>query len=285
MATEVTQRIAPREVTDEEAAFFKEHNWVYLEQLIPEDDALTLLGRLKEKMGEDARTTRAGYVPSDEVFKNAAKLGAGDPLFNIWGPLAVDCGSGDIVDDVFFQFSHSPELGRLARKLFGHQVRYWEDQSLVKVRESAPTMWHQDSGADDRSVFAPKSVQHGLWMALDHCSPEQGTMRFVNSSDATEEFHRIVQERPLEESFTALEELGIISPPFDMRPGDATVHGSQVYHAAPPNTTDRPRWSYLCSMFRADATWTGRDHWPLQGVQGLEVGKPFPDHRFRVIPE
>ena len=68
-----------------------------------------------------------------------------------------------------------------------------------------------------------------------------------------------------------------------MRPGDATIHGSRTLHSALPNSTQDARWVYTCSLFPADATYTGNPWWPIVGVKGVEVGKLFPDHRFPVL--
>jgi hypothetical protein len=280
MSTTAASRIVPRDLTDEEIEFFRENNFVKLEQLLSEEDAGKLLEILVAKMGDDAETV---FQPGDiDVIKMRAKGGTPGkgPSFNRWGPIAVDCATGEVAEPLFHEFSQSKEMGILGRQLLGHPVRYWVDESLVKVRDSKATRWHQDSGSTDTSVFAPEHSQLMVWIALDHIPPERASMRFVPPKTQTPEFLEVIADKSVEESYPELEELGVITPPFDLRPGDATVHGSRVFHSAPPNTTETPRWAYLVSLFRADATWTGYQHWPLAGVEGIEVGGSFDHPRF-----
>jgi hypothetical protein len=280
VSTTTTRRIVPRALTPDEIDAFHENNYVKLDQLLSPEDAATLLAILVGKMGHDAETV---FQPGDlDVIKMRA--GGGDagrsPSFNKWGPVAVDCATGEVVEPLFHEFSQSPEMGHLGQALLRHPVRYWVDEALVKVKGSNPTRWHQDSGSTDTSVFAPEHSQIMVWIALDHVPPERGSMRFVPPANQTEEFHRVIAANGVAESYPELESLGVITPPFDLRPGDATVHGSRVFHSAPPNVTDGPRWAYLVSLFRSDATWTGHAHWPMAGVEGLTVGDTFEHPRF-----
>jgi hypothetical protein len=287
MANDTRPALAPREVTDDEVSFFKENGWVKLDELLPRDDAAVLLARLQEKMGPDAETVR--QPGSDEVIKmrarqETAKAGR-SATFNRWAPVAIDCASGEIADELFFEFAHAPAFNSMAERLMGFPVRYWVDESLVKMPGGDPTRWHRDSGSTDTSVFAPQHSQMMVWIALDRIPPEQASMRFVGLPHQDEAFQEVIKGRETdpESTYAELEELGKISPAFDLLPGDATVHGSFAYHSAPKNSTTSPRWAYLVSLLRQQATWTGNEHWPLSGVEGVEIGAGFPDHRFRPL--
>jgi hypothetical protein len=276
-------RIVPRALTDEEVAFFKENNYVRVNGLMAPEDAALLLGILQAKMGADAETV---FQPGDEdVIKMRARGGTPgrSPGFNKWGPLAVDCGTGEIIEPAFAEFAQSQEMGAIGRQLLGQPVRYWLDEALVKVKGQKPTRWHQDSGSTDTSVFSPLDSQLMLWIALDHIPPERGSMRFVPAQNASDEVLQIMKDKEVPDTYPDLERLGVITEPFDLQPGDATIHGSAVYHSAPQNVTDVPRWGYVVSLFRADATWTGHPHWPLAGVEGIEVGGGFDHPRFPLI--
>src|SRR5271168_313864 len=105
MSTE-TVRLAPREITDDEVAFFRENGWVKFDKLISDEVAAVLLGRLQEIMGPDASVTAHPAHPSGAAS-----------AFSMFAPLSVDRTSGDKRDATFYEFSHSPELGALGAKL------------------------------------------------------------------------------------------------------------------------------------------------------------------------
>lgn len=281
--TATAHRIVPRELTAEEVAFFRENNYVRVNRLMSEEDAGVLLAILKGKMGEDAETV---FQPGDpEVIKMRARGGepGRSPGFNKWGPIAVDCATGEVIEPLFAEFSQSPEMGLIGRQLLGQPVRYWLDEALVKVKGQKPTRWHQDSGSTDTSVFSPLDSQLMLWIALDRIPPERGSMRFVPAQHASPEAREVMAELEVPDTYPELERLGVITEPFDLRPGDGTIHGSAVFHSAPPNVTEVPRWGYVVSLFRDDATWTGHPHWPMAGVEGIEVGGGFDHPRFPLI--
>jgi hypothetical protein len=282
MSVQVSGRIVPRDVTDDEARFFRENGWVKLEQLISEEEAAVMLARLSEIMGADATTAAHPALP-DNPKQHIT-------YFHTYEPLAIELGSGDCVDELFYGFSHSPELGRVGAKLGGGPVRYWVDGALVKMpvasdTGSDPTHWHSDVGAVDRSPFDPPHGQMQLWVALAEVTPERGMMRFVAPKDLDDEVRELTAEHAADPvaSYAQLEAKGVLSPPLTMRPGDATVHASATMHSAPTNTSDAPRWAYMCSLFPASAVFSGNQHWALQGVESVETGRAFPERRFPVL--
>jgi hypothetical protein len=275
--------VRPREVTDEEAEFFRENGWVKLERLVSAEDAAILLARLREIMGADA--ANASHPAAEGDAKDYS------PQFHYYEPLAVDVASGECVEPVFYDVSHSPEMGRVGAKLAGGAVRYWVDGALVKMPAarsetgSSPTRWHADVGARDKSPFDPPEGQMQLWLALADIPYERGTMRFVAPKNRTEEVEAIATGSGAdpESSYPTLERMGVVSPRNDMKAGDATVHSSATFHSAPANTSDEPRWVYIVSMFPAQARYSGNPFWVVDPVEGLEPGKPFVDYRFPVL--
>jgi ectoine hydroxylase-related dioxygenase (phytanoyl-CoA dioxygenase family) len=176
-------------------------------------------------------------------------------------------------------------MGEVGRRLLGRPVRFWVDNALVKMptgwdRGSVATAWHQDFPGFpfDRSGFA------AVWIALDHIPPERGSMRFLTGSHRAGVFGRIVQDgKDLLEVHPELAEDHEMSPPLTYRPGDATVHNSLTVHGAGANTTDRPRWVYVVDILVADALYTGTKHWVTDGLEGLEMNKPFNHPRFPIL--
>jgi ectoine hydroxylase-related dioxygenase (phytanoyl-CoA dioxygenase family) len=63
---------------------------------------------------------------------------------------------------------------------------------------------------------------------------------------------------PYAEKYPFLDEDYPVSPPIDLKAGDATIHHCLVLHSAPENTTDRPRWVLLAAYMPGDALYTGK---------------------------
>src|SRR5258705_11203255 len=57
-----------------------------------------------------------------------------------------------------------------------------------------------------------------------------------------------------------------LSPPLDLRAGDATAHAQYVIHGAPRNTTSEPRWAYISIYVPADVRYIGTPHFTLRGI-------------------
>jgi hypothetical protein len=268
---------------------------VALRGLISTQAAAELLAHLKTRTGPDAATARHPSASRKAGYEAGAYK---------YVPLSIDVRTGEIEDQIFFAFSHSPEMGDLGERLLGGPVRYWIDESFVKMPAgtdgSAHTAWHVDAGGQDAhslfkttgSPFDPPNSQIMVWIALNEVPAERGSMRFVARKDQDPEVKAIVDGMEILDSYRALERRGVISPPLNLRPGDATAHRGAL-HSSPPNATDVPRWGYIVSLFRADARYATHDDWELDGVrhsrwefdgvEGLEVGQTFPSARFREL--
>lgn len=274
------RKIAPRPVTDEEALHFQEHGWVTLRSFFMPQDCSVLLQRVQKLMGEDAQTVAH---PT-----GSARIG----FFHTFEPLAIEQSTGKVADELFHEVSFSSAFGRAGAKLAAEPVRYWVDGALVKMPAKgsktgcSPTAWHTDVGAWETSPFEPRSRgPFQFWVALADIPHHRGTMRFVAKKNQTEEVMQIVAEHAGDPvaTYPLLEKLGAISPRLDLKAGDATVHASATLHSAYPNQSDVPRWVYINSMFSAGARYSGHSFWPIEGINGMGVGKEFADYRFPVL--
>ena len=280
-----TGRIKARDITAEEVEHYHKHGWVKLEALISPDAAARLLAKTKEIMGVDVGNTAHPGAAAAGV--DALKYNGN---FRTYEPLAVDNATGKITNQLFFDFSHSPEIGRLCHRLTGHDNRYWVDGALVKMpREnsngSAPTLWHADIGATDDTPYYPRASGLMFWIALTDMPAERGTMRFVGVANQSPDVVEIMQRdfKDPEKTYPTLEALGVLSPPLDLRAGDVTIHASSTYHSAPANSTDQPRWAYIVTVMPMHAVASEKPFWPMNGVEGIKAGEIFPDHRYRVL--
>jgi ectoine hydroxylase-related dioxygenase (phytanoyl-CoA dioxygenase family) len=269
--------ITPRTISDGEAAFFRQHGWVKLDALISSEAAAELLRQAKARVSNRSVESR----------QSAGLKGGDRPFVNTRESASVDIATGEPVDQFFYKFSHSPEMGQVGAKLCGEPVRFLVDQVLVKppssdVPGAGETAWHVDFSGQPNSPFTDPNFEFLIFLALNDIPPERSTMRFIGPQDISAEVWKIASQSPLTESYAKLDQLNILSPPIHLRPGDATVHSGTTMQSTPKNTTDEPRWIYNTVQFPARCKWTGEHFWPVEGAE-LVVGGTFPDHRFPVL--
>lgn len=150
-------------------------------------------------------------------------------MFNLWRS-----------SEPFREFTLSPRFARVAAQLMRvPAVRLYHDQALVKEPAGGHTPWHQDQRY--WPLDGARTVT--MWMALEHCTVDMGTMRFASGT------HRLGDQGALpisDESEARLAALiereGLaLSEPVPMAAGDASFHDGWVIHGAGGNVTDRHR--------------------------------------------
>jgi hypothetical protein len=248
--------IPVRQASDDEAVFFHEHGWVRLGRLIEPDLAAELRERALRQL--DARS-RSHETLVDQAFGQSRDIAAGDELF---GALTL-----------------SPGMGRTAVRLLRgvRAVRVQVTNLLVKeAGEHGATEFHQDFPwmPMDRSAMLT------VWLALADVPADMGSLRFYSGSHRHGLLGRSFT-RPGDDQLSQhpwLKELEL-SPPLDLKAGDATVHHALTVHGAPANRRDRPRLSFTVTYFDADALYTGLPYRQTDGL-GLRVNQPFEHERF-----
>jgi Phytanoyl-CoA dioxygenase (PhyH) len=279
MALQHDVNVEMRDVTDEEGSFFRQNGWVKLEGLISPALAGAMLDQVRDVMlgatgDQPPDLTDLPIDPSERIFD-----------FSQWRDWHFPARDNHIEPLRSLVFSR--EIGRNTSRLLGREVgvNYHADLLAVKMpaghEASLVTTWHQDwiNFPFDRVGFLT------FWIALDEVSAEQGAMRFLSGSHHEGPLGRrnfgdasdVVDYHP------DLLERYEMSPPLELRPGDATVHTGLVVHGAPENSTDRPRWALVTSYHPADTCYTGAPHHIFSQSLGLEVGQPIRHPLFPTI--
>ncbi|NRQ37552.1 hypothetical protein HII36_37840 [Nonomuraea sp. NN258] len=248
--------IPVRQITADEVTFFQHHGWARLDALVAPEAAAGLAGRAATYL---AARDKAGATLVDQAFGQSRDIADGDPAF---AALTLD-----------------PAMGRNAvRLLHGvRAVRVQVTNLLVKAAgEHGATEFHQDFPwmPMDRSAMLT------VWLALVDVPAEMGSLRFYSGSHRHGLLGRSFT-RPGDDQLTQhpwLKELEL-SPPLDLRAGDATVHHALTVHGAPANRRRSPRLSFTVTYFDADALYTGLPYRQTDGL-GLEVNRPFEHERF-----
>ncbi len=248
--------VPARHASDDEVSFFDEHGWVRLPRLVAPETADELRERAVDRLrSRDRRRTTL----VDEAFGQSRDIAAADELF---GALAL-----------------SPAMGRNAARMLRdvRAVRVQVTNLLVKEPgEHGATQFHQDFPwmPMDRSAMLT------VWLALADVPADMGSLRFYSGSHRHGLLGRSFT-RPGDDQLSRhpwLKELEL-SPPLDLRAGDATAHHALTVHGAPANRRDRPRLSFTVTYFDADARYTGAPYRQTDGL-GLVVNEPFEHPRF-----
>lgn len=261
-----------RDITADEVAFYREHGWVRLPQLIAKDTALALLARAKELMGTDAsdHVARDGIDSATNPWQDRHNIIEDDPLFAAVGMSAA--------------MGHNAQ--RLVRRDIG--MLLYNNALAVKIgaqqdttmEPSKPTPYHQDGATYPMDRIGVTS----FWIALDDLTPEMGIPRYIDYSNnlgplGTVKKAGYVDEAGLFGRYPELHEMTVVeSPP--LQPGDATAHAMYTLHDAPINASDRPRWAFLVRYLPSDTIYTGAKTDATATMRkitraGLEPGQPF----------
>ena len=223
-----------REVTDEEVAFYQEYGWVIMKQLVDPDFASELL-----RVGQAWRERKSDESPAAGLAKQEDT----EPYRSFMFSKRMAANATRLVN-------------RKRRKGVDVPLRYRVDILVLKPPGAAGSTYHQDSAEHG----SDRVGELQFWLALAEVSAEMGAMRFVSRSHREGPLGSVFNDDQgnLLEQFPNLTSVLELSPPFHYQPGDCTVHHGYTVHGGPPNSTDKPRWSYLFSYAPSDTRyWNG----------------------------
>jgi hypothetical protein len=247
-----------RDVSEDELAFYREHGWVMMRRLIPPELAaeLSRVGQeMRRREAESGETQKYGYglLPEAEPF------GA---------------------------FEFSPTMLRNAERFIdrrrlnpaGVAIRYGGDNFLIKPPGAGGgASYHQDApehGSD-------RVGETRFWVAVDTVTAGMGPMRFIDRSHQEGLLGTVLTSdgeiADLLEVYPKLAER--LTEPMEYEPGDATVHSGYMGHGSGPNTTDRPRLSFLLDYIPADIRYWGATYYHNPGSTRV----PLDEQLFPVV--
>lgn len=270
-----------RALKDDEIAFYRTHGWVKAEALIAPEVAAEMLDIVEP------------IVATPDIADQERRA----PKLDDWGGRVVDSGywrdyhfiARDDRRDPFYAIAFGEEIGRNSQRLLGRDVavRFNTDFVAVKVPGSAdspanrPTAPHQDFV----NVPFDRVGNHNYWIALNEVTAEQGALRFYSGSHRIGPLglHDDDHETVLASYRALMEAEGVqLSDPVELKPGDATIHGSMTIHCAPSNVTEKWRVGYVLAYMPADSRYTGAPYYNVADI-GLKVGDEFDHARFPII--
>jgi ectoine hydroxylase-related dioxygenase (phytanoyl-CoA dioxygenase family) len=139
------------------------------------------------------------------------------------------------------EFIFSDRMAEICRATIGETAFLFWEQYVVKCAEVGMKFgWHQDSGY----VGYPHTPYLTCWCALDDVSEENGTVHVLPFSKAG-----VREMVPHEKQEGTNDKVGYFGDepgvPVIGPAGTIAVFSSVSFHCSGPNTTDKPRRSYL----------------------------------------
>lgn len=266
--SQTTETLGVRKVTDAEVDEFSRQGWARLPGLISPELAGSICARAQAVMGQNADefASREGVDRPELTF-----------FANYYRP--------DKDDDLCRQLSHAREVGENAARLLRttNGIRLLSTIWAAKLAQSAQTKGvgkaatfpHQDG----YGIMPVRARSLSFWIALVEITPRMGSMVFRSGS------HSLGGLTDPLENWTALDSYPFSSP-LHLMPGDATVHNSDVIHAAPQNLGTDPRWAFIMTYFPANALFSGMPSLLTDSafaVGDLSIGQPFDHPDFPLI--
>jgi hypothetical protein len=205
-------------------------------------------------------------------------------LFNLW-----------LQDGHFREVAFLPILAQWSAQLVGaRQIRLLEDGAIFKEPGSGGTLkWHQDYPYWPLS--APVAIT--AWIALDDVTVENGAMHMAVGSHLMGErlpgafgtgTPYLEDRRPSTvKQIEDPEALGLERAPVELGAGDVSLHHPLTWHASGPNTTERPRRSFVVRYAGDGSIWLGSRRYDYNYTDeevGIKIGEPLGGRYFPVVP-
>jgi ectoine hydroxylase-related dioxygenase (phytanoyl-CoA dioxygenase family) len=168
-----------------------------------------------------------------------------------------------------YDLATRPEILDRVESLLGPDIYLWAWFSWYKQPHTGKRIpWHQDAGY--WPIEPKKNVT--AWVALDHCTPDNGCLRVIPGShrasithsavnDATSWFDKGADPAAVDES----KAIDVI-----LRPGEFVLFNEGTLHGSNPNSSDLPRYAFSLRYTSPEVNLHG-DQWNDERVKAFLV--------------
>ncbi len=214
-------------VTDEQVSEFDEHGLLVVPGLLNAEET-ELLGRIARA---DRDLVASSYGRAD---------GEGGTV-----KLLVE---NEVTDDFYGAVVRCERIVRNVERLLRDEVYHWHHKMILKEpRVGGAWAWHQDYGYwYDNGCLAPDLAS--CMVAVDRATRENGCLQVVRGS------HRLgrITHGPVgdqtgadpERVAVAVERMELVH--VELEPGSAVFFHSNLLHRSDQNTSNHPRWAFIC---------------------------------------
>ncbi len=257
------KRIGAAGIDDEAVAFYREHGYVAVEQLIPPADvrevADALLDLISGKVeGYDGTQPEGQLIDRFDALQGDARADAIRKLWNLcpWSPrLKALSGDARIVGPV--------------QRLLGGPVQLFQDMALLKPpRQGREKPWHQDKAYFDLPVGTPVV---GVWIALDEATTDNGCMHVLDGAHRdgpVVHFQR--RDWQICDTDILARKRSCVAVP--LQPGGVLFFDGLLPHGTPSNCSDKRRRAVQFHYAPADAVKIAQDErLKVFGSEGKDV--------------
>ena len=162
--------------------------------------------------------------------------------------------------------AEDPSLTRVLGRILGGKPALYQDMALIKPPGGREKPWHQD-----RAYFNLTQTSRilGVWIALDHATPENGCMQVIEGGHR--EGPRVhFMRRDWQICDSDIARLPRVAIP--MRAGGCLLFDALLPHGTPANRTDRQRWAVQYHYVAPNSRETGdEDRLAVFGSEGKGV--------------
>ena len=168
-----------------------------------------------------------------------------------------------------YDLATRPEILDRVEALLGPDIFLWAWFSWYKQPHTGKRIpWHQDAGY--WPIEPKKNVT--AWVALDHCTPENGCLRVIPGSHRVSIGHVAVNDElswlGQEADPTAVDEGKAVDAV--LRPGEFVMFNEGTLHGSNPNQSDRARYGFSLRYTSPEVNLHG-DQWNDERVKAFLV--------------
>ncbi|HAT10644.1 MAG TPA: phytanoyl-CoA dioxygenase family protein [Planctomycetes bacterium] len=152
-------------------------------------------------------------------------------------------------EDPFGLTARDQRLVDCARQLLGEAVYCYSHKMTIKEpREGGAWEWHQDYGYwYNYGCLAPSMLS--IWIAIDRATQANGCLQILEGSH---KLGRVEHLREAGQYNCDRERVEQAQRRFrhrfvELEPGSAVVFDCNLLHTSAANTSELPRWGYICS--------------------------------------
>jgi hypothetical protein len=247
--------MAYREASQADVAFFREHGWIAVEDVIPQSD-LDELERRCDTLLEDKERYAFDWAwdAKEDRTTRSFRIVQSSPSL-VWP---------EISDQPYRKW-----LVGFGSALMGVEVDFWYDQFLGKPPgKSVPTYWHQDEAYWSRNL---RNAGITCWMPMIDVNEQNGCMHFVDGGHIGDVLpHRGVEGMQSDILVCEPDLAKALACPI--KRGSVTFHHSNMPHMTTSNTSQNWRKA-VTNHLKAKTVDSDGEHYPWREYVDQRTGE------------